>query len=369
VVAAQGRFTETPGVNWLWQMRDDLPWQAVADAAQVFLGTRINCAQCHHHPFERWSQDDYYGFAGFFGRVQMIDGDINRLAFRAGGMRADPRTGKPMVPKPLDAPALTVPDYDDPRDYLVDWMRRPDNPFFARALVNRYWAHFMGRGLVEPVDDLRDTNPPTNPELLDALARDFIASNFDLKKLVRTICTSSVYGLSSTPTEYNADDRQNHARYYARRLSAEVLLDAVDAATGSKTQFGGVSRNVRATELPHEGFGSYFLDVFGRPPRTSGCECQRGMGPSLAQALHLLNAPEIEGKLQDGNGRAAKYADDKRPDRDKVEEAYLAAFSRPPTADELKEVLGYLDRAKDKRRAYQDLLWALVNTREFAFNH
>lgn len=369
VVAASGRYTETPGVNWLWQMRDDLPWQPVADTAQVFLGTRINCAQCHHHPFEKWSQDDYYGFAGFYGRLQMVDGDVNRLYFRAGGNRADPRTNKSLVPKPLDGPQLKVPQHEDPRDHLVDWMSRPDNPFFAKALVNRYWAHFMGRGLVEPIDDMRDTNPPSNPELLDALAKDFIASNFDIKRLVRTICTANAYGLSSAPTEYNADDRQNHARYYARRVQAEVLLDMVDRVTRARTHFGNLSQNMRAIDLPHEGFGSYFLDVFGRPPRTSGCECARGMGPSLAQALHLLNAPEIEAKLVHDQGRAARLAADKRPDRDKVEELYLAAFSRPPNVDELKDVLSFLNQATDKKRAYRDLLWALLNTREFAFNH
>jgi hypothetical protein len=371
IVAADGSYRETPGVNWLWQMRDDLPWQPTADTAQVFLGTRLNCAQCHHHPFEKWSQDDYYGLAGFYGRLRMDNGDVSLLRFTAGPGPTynDPRTGRPMQPKPPGGKPIDVPAHEDPREYLVDWMRRPNNPFFARALVNRYWAHFLGRGLVEPVDDLRDTNPPSNPELLDALARDFIDSGFDLKRLVRTITRSSTYQLSSVPTEYNADDRQNHARFYATRLQAEVLSDLVDQVTGSPTHFPGVSRTVRARELPHEGFGSYFLDVFGRPPRTSGCECARGQGPSLAQALHLLNAPEIEGKLHDGRGRALRLAADPRPDAAKVEEVYLAAFCRPPTAEELGDVLALVAKATDKKKAYQDLIWAILNSREFAFNH
>lgn len=371
IVAATGRYNENPGVNWFWQMRDDLPWQPTADTSQVFLGTRINCAQCHHHPFERWSQDDYYGFAGFYGRMRMEGGDINVLRFNAAPTptRVDPRTKKPMTPRALGGPNLDVPANEDPREHLVDWMRRADNPFFARALVNRYWAHFLGRGLVEPIDDLRDTNPASNPELLDLLAREFIASGFDLKKLIRTITTSSVYQLSSVPTEHNADDRQNFARYYARRVQAEVLLDIIDQATASKTTFPGMSRNSTAKDLPHEGFRSYFLDVFGRPPRTNGCECARGAGVSLAQALHLLHAPEIERKVSDPKGRAARLAADARTERDRIEEAYLATLSRRPMAEELEGVRQGLEKAKDRQQAYQDLLWALINTREFAFNH
>jgi hypothetical protein len=264
---------------------------------------------------------------------------------------------------------LEVPPHEDPREHLVDWMQRPDNPFFARALVNRYWAHFLGRGLVEPIDDLRDTNPASNPELLDRLAQEFIASGFDLKKLVRTITTSSVYQLSSVPTEHNADDRQNFARYYARRVQAEVLLDMIDQATGSKTVFPGMARTSLAKDLPHEGFRSYFLDVFGRPPRTNGCECARGAGVSLAQALHLLHAPEIERKVGDPKGLAVRLAADKRSDRDRIEDVYLATLSRRPTVEEVQQVLPYLEKAKDRPKAYQDLLWALINTREFAFNH
>src|SRR5207248_6375851 len=215
----------------------------------------------------------------------------------------NPATGKPIEPKILDGPYLTIPLDEDPPQKLVDWMARPDNPFFAKALVNRLWGHLMGRGLVDPVDDMRETNPPSNPELLDALAKDFIRTGFDVKHVLRTICRSRTYQLSSTPNEYNKHDRQNYARYYGKRLIAEVLLDAVDQVCGTRTRFARMSRNARAVDLPHEGFGSYFLDVFDRPPRSSPCECARSGGASLPAVLHLANSPEIEDKIASGNGR------------------------------------------------------------------
>ena len=201
--------------------------------------------------------------------------------------RSIPRTGKPIEPKLLDGPELKVPPEEDPRHKLVDWMAQPNNPFFARALVNRIWGHLLGRGLVDPVDDMRETNPPSNPELLDALAQDFIKHKFDVKHIIRTICNSRTYQLSSTPNPQNESDKQNHARYYGRRLIAEVLHDGVDQLCGTRTQFSKMSKQARAVDLPHEGFGSYFLDVFDRPPRSSACECARSTGASLSQVLHL----------------------------------------------------------------------------------
>src|SRR5262249_23763609 len=200
-----------------------------------------------------------------------------------------PRPGQPIEPKLLGGPPLPLAPGDDPRHKLVDWMAQPSNPFFARAFCNRIWGHLMGRGLVEPVDDLRATNPPSNPELLDGLAREFVAHRFDVKHLIRTICNARTYQLSSIPNDSNRRDRQNHARHYARRLMAEVLLDAVDQVGGTRTQFDKISKQARAVDLPHEGFGSYFLDVFNRPTRTSACECARGRGASFSQVLHLAN--------------------------------------------------------------------------------
>jgi hypothetical protein len=372
IVAAAGEWQEAPAINWFWQMRDDPLHQPVSDTAQVFLGLRLQCAKCHHHPYERWSQDDYYGLAGFFTR-------LGRKGFgepppyyssrtRTTG-ETNPRTGKPLEPKLLDGPVLEVAAEDDPRHKLVDWMARPDNPFFAKALVNRLWGHLLGRGLVDPVDDMRETNPPSNPELLDELARDFIRSKFDVKHVLRTICNSRTYQLSSTPNEYNEHDRQNHARYFGKRLIAEVLLDAVDAVCGTRTRFSRMSRNARAVDLPHEGFGSYFLDVFDRPPRSSPCECARSGGASLPAVLHLANSPEIESKIGSGDGRVARLIKEKIEPEKAIEELYLAAYARFPTVAERERTLAYMKKQKDLHQGLEDLAWALLNSREFLFNH
>jgi hypothetical protein len=372
IVAASGEWQEAPAINWYWQMRDDQLHQPVADTAQVFLGLRLQCAKCHHHPYERWSQDDYYGLAGFFtrlGRKGFGEPPPYYPARTATIGEVNPRTGKPLEPKLLDGPVLDVPPEQDPRHKLADWMARADNPFFARALVNRMWGHLMGRGLVDPVDDMRATNPPSNPELLDALAKDFIAHKFDVKHVLRTICNSRTYQLSSAPNEYNKHDTQNFARHYGKRLIAEVFLDAVDEACGTKTPFSKMSRQARAVDLPHEGFGSYFLDVFDRPPRSSPCECARSNGASLSQVLHLANSPELEDKLAAGDGRVAKLLQQKTPPGQAVEELYLAAFARYPTDEEKEKAAAYISRQKDVRRGLEDLLWAMVNSREFMFNH
>ncbi len=372
IVAAAGEWPDAPAVNWYWQMRDDQLHQPVADTAQVFLGLRLQCAKCHHHPYERWSQEDYFGLAGFFARLgrKSLGEPPPYFASRTRTSgEINPATGKPIEPKLLDGPYLDVPPQDDPRQKLVDWMARPDNPFFAKALVNRMWGHLMGRGLVDPVDDMRETNPPSNPELLDALAKDFVKHQFDVKHVLRTIANSRTYQLSAVPNEYNKHDKQNHARYYARRLIAEVLHDAIDQACGTRTQFGRMSKQSRAVDLPHEGFGSYFLDVFDRPPRSSACECARSGGASLQQVLHLSFSPELENKINRGDGRIAKLMEKKAAPEQAVAELYLAALARFPTAAERQTALSYLQRQTDRRKGLEDLLWALLNTREFLFNH
>jgi hypothetical protein len=372
VVAASGEWTDAPAVNWFWQMRDDPLHQPAADTAQVFLGLRLQCAKCHHHPYERWSQDNYYGLAGFFARLGR-KGFGEPPPYFASRERTtgevNPRTGEPLEPKLLDGPVLNVPPEEDPRQKLVDWMVRRDNPVFAKALCNRMWGHLLGRGLVDPVDDMRETNPPSNPELLDALAKDFIAHKFDVKHLLRTICNSRTYQLSSTPNDYNRQDRQNHARYYGNRLIAEVLLDAVDQVCGTRTPFNKMSRQARAVDLPHEAFGSYFLDVFDRPPRTSACECARSAGANLSQVLHLANSDEVENKIADGNGRVAKLVQAKASAAKAVEELHLAALARYPTAGERKDAVAYVEGHRDVKRALEDLAWALINSKEFTFNH
>jgi len=382
LLAARGDPERNPAASW-YRTRDFMQDEQkqikdqVDDTAQLFLGMRIGCAQCHHHPFEKWSQDDYYGFASFFARVGRKPGEDlfqPRIYVKPSGTASHPTTGKSYPPKALDGPEFAnLGPRDDPRAALAEWMRRPDNPFFARALVNRYWKHFYGRGLVEPEDDMRASNPPTNPALLDALADDFIKHGYDLKRLVRTLATSRAYGLSSLPNEFNAADRQNHARFYPRRLPAEVLLDALGAVTLSPDTFNGLPKAFRATQLPDESYGSYFLDVFGRPKRESVCECERASEANLSQRLHLLNSGEIEGKLANGSGRAANYASDKdaRPDGAKVDELYRAALGRGPTRDEGEVCLAHLTKARESkklRQGYEDLIWTLINCKEFQFN-
>jgi hypothetical protein len=250
-------------------------------------------------------------------------------------------------------------------------MAAPDNPFFARALVNRYWKHFFGRGLVDPEDDMRVTNPATNPKLLDALAKDFIEDKFDMKHLIRTICNSQTYQLAAEPNAWNRNDKQNFSRYYPKRLNAEVLLDAINQVTGTTTGFSGAPAGTRAVQLPDNGFTSYFLTVFGRPEASSACECERSSEANLAQSLHLLNSSEIQGKLTAGSGSAARLAADK--DRDhatKIRELYLLAFARPPLDDETAIAIAHIEKCGDDvKRAYEDIVWALINTKEFLFNH
>jgi len=372
IVAAAGEWQDAPAINWLWQNRDDQLHQVTADVAQVFLGTRLQCAKCHHHPYERWGQADYYGLAGFFTRLGRKNfgqpPPYYASATPTTGER-DPTTGKVPEPKYLDGPVGKFTADEDPRHALVDWMAKPENPYFAKSLANRMWGHFLGRGLVSEVDDLRETNPASNPELLEFLAKDFIAKKFDVKHVIRTILNSRVYQLSAEPTEFNKHDRQNFARYYARRLPAEVFLDAVNASCGVKGGFSGVSANARAIDLPHEGFGSYFLDIFDRPKRVTVCECERSTGATLGQVLLLANSEEVEGKIADGNGRVAKFFKEKKPTADMIDELYAAALSRPATVAEKKRITEYIEKAENKQRAVEDVLWALLNTREFMFNH
>ena len=372
IVAAAGEWQEAPAINWYWQSRDDQLHQVTADTAQVFLGVRLQCARCHHHPYERWGQQDYYGLAGFFTRLGRKSFGEPPPYFASANVTTgekNPLTGKTPEPKYLDGPLGKFTPEEDPRHALVDWMARPDNPFFARALVNRMWGHFLGRGLYHEVDDLRETNPPSNPELLDALARDFIRHKFDVKHIIRTILNSRVYQLSSQPTPHNQNDRQNYARYYARRMPAEVFLDAINQTTGARSGFNGVSSNARAVDLPHEGFGSYFLDTFDRPRRVTSCECERSTGATLAQVLLLANSEEIESKIGAGDGRIARLLKEKKTSREIIEELYLTAYSRPPAAAELQRTENHVERLKDKRPALEDVLWAIVNTKEFMFNH
>lgn len=374
ILTAQGDAAVNPPVAWFRQV--ETAEDRADDSAQLFLGLRLQCARCHHHPYERWSQDDYYGFAAFFSRVGRKPGPdpvTPRIFVLPTGLATDPGTGRTYPPRWLGgASPLNFGPGEDPRRSLADWLRRPDNPFFARAVVNRYWKHFFGRGLVEPEDDLRASNPATDPELLDALAADFVHNGFDLKRLVRMIATSRAYERSSEPNAWNGVDRQGVSRFRPRRLPAEVLLDAIDTVAGTSEAFPGLPRGARAVQLPDEGFDTpeRFLDVFGRPKRASVCECERSAEPNLSQSLHLLNSGEIDRKVRHPDGRAARWTTDPRPDLDKVTELYRVALSRPPTAEERTVCLALLARrraAGKVRQGYEDLVWSMINLREFAF--
>jgi hypothetical protein len=385
LLAATGTVIDNPPVAWYKRVKE--PKDQIEDVAQLFLGVRMQCAQCHHHPFERWSQDDYYALAAFFGQVGRKPSGTRGedLIFHKRGMATatNVRTRKPLKPAAFGDHVSAIAPDEDPRLRLADWLKSPKNPFFAKVLVNRYWKHFFQRGLIEPEDDIRDSNPPSNPELLAALEKHFIESGYDLKELVRAITRSSAYQLSAVPNQHNVGDRQNYSRYYPHRLSAEVMLDAIDQLAGTQTDFANLPAGTRAVALPDNSYNraSPFLRVFGRPEGESVCECERVQSSNLAQSLHMINASDIRGKLAHPNGRAEQLAKDARPPEAKVKELYLLAFAREPRPDELKAALSYLaetrvnaagqklDAQKAARENFQDLLWAMMSTKEFLFNH
>jgi hypothetical protein len=373
VVSASGTISHSPAVAWYRAVQN--PQEQMQDIAQVFCGQRLQCAQCHHHPYEKWSQQDYFGLAAFFSQVgRKASGQpAEEAIFHQGGAASaqNPRTGKPVPPTTLGGPALKLDPQDDPRPALAAWLTAPENPFFARMFANRYWKHFFSRALVEPEDDLRITNPPVNPALLDALEKSFIQSGYDMKAFVRTLCTSSTYQLSSLPNQHNASDRQNFSRFYPRRLPAEVLLDAIDTVSGLASRFPGQPAERRAVALPDDSFNaaSYFLTVFGRPENTSACECERTQDSSLAQSLHLLNSKGIQEKLTAPAGRPAQLAKDPRPLPERLQQLFVLAYGRPPEASETAQATAYLDAKKGEASAWEDLVWALLNTKEFLFNH
>ncbi|WP_406696224.1 DUF1549 and DUF1553 domain-containing protein [Singulisphaera sp. Ch08] len=385
LLAATGTIADNPAVAWYKRVVE--PQQQLEDVAQLFLGVRMQCAQCHHHPFERWSQNDYFSLGAFFsqvGRKPTATRGENVIFHKRGTAQLENKKTKvPLKPAVLGGPPLAILPDEDPRLKLADWMSDKANPFFAKSLVNRYWKHFFKRGLIEPEDDIRETNPATNPELLEALANHFVASGYDLKAVVRVIAQSHTYQLSAIPNAYNGVDRQNFSHYYPKRMQAEVLLDALDQLTGAKTDFANLPPGTRAISLPDNSYNrsSPFLKVFGRPEGASVCECERVQSPSLAQSLHLMNAADVKSKLSTPSGRADLLSKSNKTESEKVSELYLAAYSREPSAEELKVAEEFiaksrldaqgnpLDPARAKREAYEDLLWAITNTKEYLYNH
>ncbi|MCH2202029.1 MAG: DUF1549 domain-containing protein [Fuerstiella sp.] len=374
IVAASGSQNENPPTIWYRTVRKTPEY--VESVAQAFLGVRIQCAQCHNHPTERWTQSDYYGLAAVFSRVGrkggFADAEVptNEVIYvKSHGTMKHPRTGELLSPKPLGDAAFEADGFSDPRRHLANWMTDPENPFFARTMVNRVWAHFLSRGIVHPIDDARSTNPPSNPELLDALADGFIASGFDIKQLIRTITGSYVYLLDSSPNEGNAGDVQSFARFYPRRMTAEVLLDGISQVLEVPTSFPGMPPGTRAIDLPDENVAAHFLDVFGRPARMSACECERVDAPSLAQALELVNSTEIQRKLTAESGYASRLAASGLTTEDVVTDCFLTMLARYPRPSEHETAVSFIDSQQDLTTACRDLLWSLLATNEFLLNH
>lgn len=346
---------------------------------QLFLGTRFECAKCHHHPNEKWSQEDFYQFAAYFGPVRQrgdglsppISGGKETFYFSPSGKTVKhPVTGEALSPRPPEGTTQAIGDDADPRRALADWLTTPENPFFARAAVNRVWAVFFGRGLVEPVDDFRISNPCVNPPLLDALAADFAAHGFDYKHLMRTIMESRLYQLSSTPNDSNLADTRNFSRAYRRRLPAEVLMDAINELTGVPDTFAALPVGSKATQAWTYKINSQLMDAFSRPNPSSDPPCERDQQMSVVQSLHLMNSKALQGKLGNKNGRAALLAESSKSPEEIVTELYLATLCRLPTAEELKAAVAPFHAEKASRQAAtEDVFWALLNSAEFVFNH
>lgn len=375
--------------------------------AAAFLGVRLECAQCHKHPFDRWTQVDYRAWANVFSQVVTgVSPDIKKAADalnaerkgekpnnnnvilvrevylgrpivnpRRGlaGTLPHPDTGAPLAPQTLGGPEVDVASGKDAREVVFAWMRDKGNPFFSRSLVNRIWGHYMGVGIVEPVDDFSVGNPPSNPELLNALAEEFQKSNFDFRRIERIILNSNTYQLSSKSTAINKLDERNHSHSLIRPMMAEVVVDVLGAATGVPENFGAdAPKGSRAIEVGSSRLNSavsFAFRIFGRPPRTTACDCERSMEPALPQKLYLMADPGLQSKISDQNNRLKDLLKKHSDDKAALEELFLATLSRFPTADEFKAFEGFRAKATDRRAAFSDTLWALLNTTEFIFNH
>lgn len=369
LLTAEGSLDEIGPANFYKVVTK--PGEAANTLAQVFLGVRIACAECHHHPFDRWGQADYYGMQAFFTPVGLRKAGQSEVMMSSGDpVTKLPSSGETIFAHALGAPMPAANPAGDRRLVLAGWLTAPDNPFFARNLANRTWAHFLGRGLVEPVDDVRATNPPSNPELLDALARRLAERKFDFRDLVRTITASRVYQLGSQPNATNERDQQNYSRAFFKRLPAEVLLDMVAQTTGVSEKFPGVPAGYRAIQLWDSKAGNDFLKLFGRPVRASACECERVHQPSVAQVLHFLNSPEMHARLEQESGTIARLARQMKDDENLVDELFLTFYSRSPSDKERTAAVEFLRKEPDRRRqAAEDLAWTLMNSLEFIFNH
>jgi Protein of unknown function (DUF1549)/Protein of unknown function (DUF1553) len=394
LITARGSMWDVGPTNYYGVGKGPEEW--AENTSQVFLGVRIQCARCHNHPFDRWTQADYFSFAAFFARLKTKNGGErgDKTLFVADeGEVKHPKTGAEMPPRPLgiappagarvqaqgakaakeetartESEAANL-EPADRREALARWLTAPENPWFARAMVNRLWGHLMGRGLIEPVDDLRATNPASNEAALQALTADFIANDYDLKHTLRVIANSATYQLSSEPNASNGSDETQFSRHVVRRLGAEQILDAVVQATGVPEKFPGMPLGVRAAQLPDTAVPSYFLDLFGRPARQVVCECERDMAPNLAQTLHIMNGDSVNAKIRSPEGHLAQLLATDERDATVLQELFLTTLTRLPTAHERDGALATIHQAPSRAEGFGDLLWALLNSREFLFSH
>jgi hypothetical protein len=378
LITANGSTYANPPANYYRIARDS---QNLAETtAQLFFGIRMQCCKCHNHPFERWTQDDYYSMAAWFARVRQkrdvrdpgpapnVAGSEVIYSDRAGEV-TQPRTGRQMAPKFLGGAVPAIPARMDRREVLAKWLTSADNPFFGKSTVNRIWYHLMGKGIVDPVDDFRDSNPSANDELLDALAKDFSAGKFSFKHMIRVIMTSRTYQLSAQATELNKDDSKYFSHAVTRLLPAEPLLDALCQALDVPEKFAGMPMGTRAVQLPDGDSNHPFLKTFGQPARELACECERESDSNLAQALQLINGPTVNEKLRYGSNRVGKLLAKKLSDQVILDDLYLSTLSRMPTGEDVKVSMEYLGKSKDKRKAWEDIHWALINSKEFLFRH
>lgn len=368
MLTASGSAFRVPEANYWATARD--PKVLAENAAQTFLGIRLQCAQCHNHPFERWRMDDYYGFAAFFAQIGRKNGDTPRESIiydRSSGEIANARTRRNATPRFLGGEAPKIATDVDRREVLAKWLTSRQNPWFARNIANRVWARFFGRGLVHPVDDVRVSNPPSHPDLHRRLGEKLAASGFDIRELIREICASSTYQAAQHPDEPPA---ATFAGMTPRRLSAEQMLDAIGQVTEVPTKFRGVPLGQSAVQVVAPDSGNRFLDLFGRPDRDSVCTCERREEPTLNQVLHLINGTTIEQKVRSGSGRLVRLLAAETKPEQILEELFLAAYARPPRAAEQERVLASIAAAGDDARgAWEDVLWAMFNSKEFLFQH
>jgi hypothetical protein len=379
LLTASGSTFANPPANYYRIARD--PQNLAETTAQLFFGIRMQCAKCHNHPFERWTQDDYYSMAAFFARVrQKRDsvevgtgpnqvGGAEVIYSDRGGEVVQPRTGRVMPPRFMGGSVPQIPPGKDRREVLADWLTSRDNPFFARSVVNRIWFHVLGRGIVDPVDDFRDSNPSANDELLQALAKDFVEHQFDAKYLLRVIVNSRTYQLSAQTNDINKDDNKYFSHAVTRLLTAEQLLDGICTATDVPEKFAELPLGTRATQLPDGEVNHVFLKTFGQPARELACECEREADSNLAQALQLINGPTINDKVRSPNNRLSKLLNQKAAETEVLKRLYLATLSREPLPGEVKAALGHVAKAMDKRKGWEDVQWALLNSKEFLFRH